>query len=376
METWQANIILRSLGYKLFRWIGTPKLMPLSIAFDVTNVCNSRCKTCNVWKLYQKDPDLREKEFATWEFERFFEILGQKLVWITYCGGEPYLRRDFVQICEACYEFCRPKIVIIATNGLLDSKIARDTRKIVETCSDSSVIVNLSLDGIGEQHDDLRGVPGNFQKVMSTFNLLKEAKKEFSNLEVGLHSVVSKFNIDQLTALYSFVHALNPDSYICEYAENRSELFNKNSDIAPPLMKYEVFLRDLSSKVKRDYLEKSAGIPKLIQAFRLTYYDFVLRVLKERRQVLPCYAGFISCGISPYGDVWPCAIRAYDAILGNLRQADYNLERVWKSPRADIVRETIKLGQCYCPLANAYYTNALCNSSAMLKILPQILLLR
>jgi len=368
--------MLKTLGYKLFRSVGTPKLKPLSIAFDVTNVCNSKCKTCNVWQLYHEDPDLRRKEFATWEFEKFFEIFGKKLVWITYCGGEPYLRQDFVQICEACYESCRPKIIIIATNGLLGSKIAQDTKKILEKCRDSSVIVNLSLDAIGELHDDVRGVPGNFQEVISTFNALKEAKKEFPNLEVGLHSVVSKFNIDQLPALYSFINTLNPDSYICEYAENRSELFNQKSDIAPPLVKYESFLKDLCLRVKNDYFEKRAGMPKLIQAFRLTYYDFVLQTLKERKQIQPCYAGFVSCGISPYGDVWPCAIRAYDAILGNLREVDYNLEKIWKSPKANSVRKTIKQGQCFCPLANVYYTNSICNYFRMLKILSQIVLPR
>ncbi|MDI6905797.1 MAG: radical SAM protein, partial [Candidatus Bathyarchaeia archaeon] len=183
------------LGYKLFRTIHIPKMLPLSVTVSVTNVCNSRCQTCYIWSLYREKPWLKDKELKTDEFEKIFMNIGRNAVWITISGGEPYLRHDLVRICEAAYEHCHPQILIIPTNCLLPSEIKYKTRKILEIYRNSAVIVNLSLDGIGKKHDVIRGVPGNFEKVISTYNELRELKKELPNLTLGVHSVASRFNI-------------------------------------------------------------------------------------------------------------------------------------------------------------------------------------
>jgi MoaA/NifB/PqqE/SkfB family radical SAM enzyme len=85
----------------------------------------------------------------------------------------------------------------------------------------------------------------------------------------------------------------------------------------------------------------------------------VKRILVEKTQVIPCYAGWVSAQIYANGDVWPCCIRA-DTML-NLRDVDYDFKEVWFSPEADRIRRSIYAKECYCPLANAYYTNMLCH---------------
>lgn len=343
-------------------------MLPLSMTVSVTNQCNSKCKTCNVWKLYGNDPQLKNGELKLQEFENIFENIGNSVIWFNLSGGEPYLRPDLVQICKSMYESCNPKILIIPTNGLLPHLIVSKTKEILNTFQEASVIVNLSLDEIGNLHDEIRGVPKNFEKTMSTYQSLRELRKEFENLEIGVHSVVSKFNVNRLLDIYDYVEKeLEPDSYICEIAEHRSELFNVKDNITPDVASYENVILRLCQKIKEDYLNKS-GVPKLIQAFRLEYYNLVIKELKQKRQVLPCYAGFASCQISPYGDVWPCCILAYEASMGNLRENDYKFKKLWRSKKASEVRKKIKAGFCYCPMANVHYTNMLCHIPTMLKV--------
>ena len=357
----------KALRYKLFRATGRAKMLPLSLTVSVTNVCNSRCRTCYIWELYREKPALKEKELKTYEFEEIFRSLGKNLVWITISGGEPFTRPDLVQICDAAYEHCQPKILIIPTNCLLTDAIEGKVKKILDIYRDSQVIVNLSFDGVGEAHDSIRGVPGNFEKLIATFGKLKALKEDFPNFEIGLHSVASKFNIKDLLELYNYAKELNPDNYICEIAEHRSELFNADKSIEPDIQEYKKFIEELRKRTRNDYLGKG-GIVKLIQAIRLEYYQSVVQELEEKKQVIPCYAGFTSAQISAYGDVWPCCIMAYDASMGNLRDVGYDFRKIWFSKRADEVRKRIKSTKCYCPMANVHYTNALCNFTTLAKV--------
>lgn len=373
MYRW-SSVLPKIIGYKLFRKINFPKLLPLSMTVSVTNSCNSRCKTCNIWKLYADDPRLKEKELKLQEFENIFENLGHSAIWFTLSGGEPFLRPDLVNIGTSLYENCRPKILSIPTNGLLSNLIVNKAKEILDVFQGTSVIVNVSIDGIGNFHDEIRGMPKNFEEALITYKQLRDLKEEFDNLEVGVHSVVSKFNVKRLLDLYNYVKAeLDPDSYVCEIAERRSELFNLKDDITPDISSYENTIKKLREELKEGYFEKR-GVPRFIQAFRLAYYNLVVEELKQRRQVIPCYAGFASCQISSYGDVWPCCIQAYDASMGNLRDVEYEFKRIWRSNRADEVRKRIKAGLCYCPLANAHYTNMLLHIPTMLKVANRMLI--
>lgn len=367
MHRW-ARVFPAIIGYKLFRTVNIPKLMPISMTVSVTNQCNSRCGTCNIWKLYKHKPQLKSKELSLQEFEKIFESIGRSVIWFTISGGEPFLRQDLVDICKSIHENCRPQILSIPTNGLLPHLIERETKDILDVCQETTVMVNLSLDGVGDVHDKIRGVQGNFENAMDTYNRLKALKDECNNLELGVHSVVSRFNVDRLLNVYKYIkRELNPDSYICEIAEHRSELFNTNNDITPDIFSYERCVEKLRKQLKEDYLIKR-GLSKLIQSFRLEYYNLAVKELEEKRQVIPCYAGFASCQISAYGDVWPCCILAYNASVGNLREVAYEFKRIWLSERADEIRRMIKAGICYCPMANAHYTNMLCDTKTMLKV--------
>lgn len=362
----------RIIEYKLHRTFGRPRTMPISVTISVTNKCNSRCKTCFIWQLYRSRPELRAKEFSTEEFERTFENLGNKIFYVVFSGGEPFLRDDLPKLCEAFYEHCKPSIITIPTNALLPRVIAKQTKSILERVNGPQVGINLSLDGVGAGHDMIRGVAGNFARFLDSYKRLVELKTEFPNLQIGVHSVVSKYNVKRLMDVYEFVKQLNPDVYITEPAEQRTELFTKNRDVRPNLEDYVTFIRKLSKQIGNDYAHSKKPFSRITQAFRLTYYEFVAKQLGKKERMLPCYAGYASCQINPFGDVWPCCILGYDKSMGNLRETDYDFKKVWFSPQADEVRKYVRKGNCACPLANVYYTNALCNLTYLIRVLTKL----
>jgi MoaA/NifB/PqqE/SkfB family radical SAM enzyme len=332
-------------SYYLFRSTGRPKRLPMNLTFSVTNRCNSRCKTCHI---YQK----KSEELGLDEWKRVFESLGKAPFWTTFSGGEPFLRSDFFELVRSLYEHCRPSIINIPTNGLLSDRIPVVVKQITDYCQRTQIIVNVSLDGVGEKHDAIRGVAGNYEKALLTFQALKRLNAP--NLSVGIHTVISKFNVKQIPDICKSIMSLRPDSYVTEIAEERVELDNLGFDITPELGEYDAAVDFLTRTLKKDRFNR---VGRVTRALRLEYYALVKRILKEKRQVIPCYAGFASAQIAPDGDVWMCCVKAEP--IGNLREAGYDFSKIWFSERANMTRRSIKRGDCYCPLANASYTSML-----------------
>ena len=125
-------------------------------------------------------------------------------------------------------------------------------------------------------------------------------------------------------------------------------------DITPSSENYSKVIDDLMGRIQG---RKFHGISKITEAFRLRYYNLVKRILTEKTQVIPCYAGWASAQIYADGQVWPCSIRADN--MTNLRDVDYEFKRVWFSPEAKRIRQSIYNKECHCPLTNASYTNML-----------------
>ncbi len=341
--------------YYIARQTGHLRPRPLNLTFSVTYRCNAKCQTCNVWKKRVDDLTLDE-------YKALFDDLGSSLYWATFSGGEPFIRPDLIDIVTACYDRCHPGIINIPTNGLLRTRILDGVARLSKHARDSKIVINFSLDGIGERHDHLRGVPGNYAKLREVYRELKAAAHP--NVTVGIHTVVSQLNVREVPALRKHVREeFGPDSFITELAEERLELDTIGLDITPTADDYAPVVEDLLADMDS---APGAGLATVVQSFRRQYYQIAQRTLKEQRQVLPCYAGLASAQVAPNGDVWTCCIRAES--MGNLRKTGFNFDKVWTSKRADELRGSIRRGECHCPLANAAYSSMLCDPPSMMRV--------
>ena len=227
--------------------------------------------------------------------------------------------------------------------------------------------VKPSLDHVGEKHDQIRGVPGNFEKVMTLFQRLKALKKSHPNLHAELGTVISRWNVKDIEEIVSFVKPLGPDSYRNEIAEQRSEMFNREEEITPSANAYAQAI----SCFQKESRSQTTGKPwfqRLTHGFRFAYYDLAVRVLTENRQVIPCYAGISNAHLTPYGDVWACCTLGYERSMGNLRDFGYDFKILWNSPQAKEVRRYIRDGKCACPLANQAYSNMMLHLPSLVKV--------
>lgn len=345
---------------------------PINLTLSITNACNSRCQSCDIWTIYPAEKENLAKELTLDEIERIFAGIG-KVYFFNVSGGEPFLRKDIVDIVRLACTHLRPKVVHIPTNALMPARIEAGVEAMLQGMAEwgppgVKLAVKPSFDGVGEFHDWVRGIPGNYKKLEDTFARLIDLRARYDGrLSVGLGTVISTMNIERLPEIIAQAKRFGPDTYISEIAEERAEMRNVASGITPDGARYREAIRAF----REDTLARVAeakGLEMLTQAIRYVYYDITARWLDERTQVIPCYAGISNAHISAYGELWPCAILADSRSLGNLKDHDYDFWSVWHGDRAREVRAGIKAGQCDCPLANQAYANVLMSPSAMAEV--------
>lgn len=369
------KVLPKMIQYRLARsGIISPGL-PLNLTFSVTNICQSRCKTCNIWELYSKHPEKRDQELSLDEIEKIFRSMGHVYIF-NISGGEPFLRSDFTEIIKLACRYLTPGIIHIPTNAIAVDLVEKKVQEILKFLKTDFPSVHLtvkpSLDHIGDKHDEIRGIPGNFQKVMTLYQRLKALQPGFSNFHVELGTVISTWNVNDIEEIASFVTSLGMDSYRNEIAEQRSEMFNTEHDITPSADDYEQATDYFVHQIKAN-MRNRLFFHRITSAFRMVYYALAIRILREKRQVIPCYAGISNAHLSPYGDIWACCTLGYDKSMGNLRDHNYDFKAIWNSRDAKKIRADIRNGACHCPLANQAYSNILLHGPSLLKVVRNIL---
>jgi len=333
------KLITKAIGSNISRLVNKPLVHPFNLTISVTGKCNSKCRTCKIWQK-QKVSDL-----SLHQWKKILTSVGSSPIWITISGGEPFIRPDITEIIKIIAKKNKPKIITIATNGILSEKIYQDVKQILSFYH-GKLIINISVDGVGGKHDEIRGVKCH-DKVKKTIRLLKSTRAT-----VGIHTVISRYNVNDLKDIRTFVQKLKIDSYICQIAENREELENMGDSLLPPLPEYFKAVRYIQSKDT-----KANGVSRITKVLRNGYYKLSRKSLIEKKASIPCYAGIASAHINYNGDLWACCVKTEK--MGNLLEQSFGA--AWTGKRARAIRKRIKDEKCFCTMANACYSNIICD---------------
>jgi MoaA/NifB/PqqE/SkfB family radical SAM enzyme len=359
-------LALRLAGYRAAHAMGHPQQLPVNLTVSVTYSCPSRCATCNIWK--KNVDDLSVDEYA-----KVFPTLEKVPVWVTLSGGDQFVRADFDEVVRLVCTRIEPHIVNIPMNGIITGRIFTLLPRIAALTEGRQLVLNLSVDEIGEAHDRIRGARGNFDKLKDVAALIIDLKKTYAHVVLGVHTVISKHNVHRIADIEREARAIfRPDSYIAEVAEKRVELQTLDKDITPDTADYRRAVAHLRGAILAH--RSMHPVPRLVESLRLEYYELSARVLEERRQIIDCYAGWASGHLAPDGHVWGCCVRAES--LGNVRDCGYDFRTVWCGPVADAFRRSVRAHECACPLANASYTNLLLDARSLARVAANVAGLR
>ncbi len=342
------------------------KTKPLQLTFFVTRRCNSACRFC--FYLNEERKGTHVDELSLEEIEHFAASMPE-LLWLAFSGGEVFLREDIVEIAETFYHHTKPVIMLLPTNGLLPRRIAECTEEILRRCPRSTVTVKLSLDGIGEEHDRIRGVKGNFEKVLETYEKLSPLLEEYPNFELGINTVLCSANQYRIEEVFEYVSRME------SIKTHTLSLIRGNVSEDIKRVDLERY-RELIDRLEQDLRTGRAKIyrfpgARLKAAQDVLQRRLIYRTAREKRRLIPCYAGRLNLVVTESGDVYPCEI--LERKMGNLREYGYDINRLLASREARRVVDQIKSGACFCTHECYFITNILFNPRLYPSLLKEYL---
>ncbi len=337
-----------------------PKL-PKFLIFFVTSRCNSRCNHCFFWK----DINGSKNELTFEEIKKLSLGLG-KLSNLAISGGEPILREDLPEICELFYKNNGTGSIHVPTNGLNPEKISSVLAKILEKCN-CKVSVAISIDGLKETHESIRGVKGNWDSVFVTYKSLVPLKKRYPNFKIFVNTVISNKNYKEFRELVELVKKEMPllDGHGFDWIRGDP----KNKDFSLPDLREVREMIPLLKNVRRYYSRKKRSLTDRMELSIRNYItDLKYDIIRTNTQVVPCRAGDMFAVVYPGGDVALCELLP---AIGNLRKDD--METIWNSEKAEDQRKFIKAKSCHCTHGCFQPSNALLSLRSYPRILKNFI---
>lgn len=318
--------------------------VPLRYFFELTYRCNLNCPYCYVGEDRNKD------ELST---EEWFRVIDQIPFYsfVTLVGGEPLVRRDFIQILEKTAKKTFGKLNVV-TNGILMTDEVIDAFIRVEM-----MLLSVSLDGYGENHDKNRGKEGIFEKVVSNLENLN-SKKGKNKPMVDIKTIVLENNLDDIPKLYKMCDEMGFDFLSISFLRNNN--LKQNSVLRDDfgeefyLQKYPIksyfdmehfkeVYREIEemgkkSKVRVRFSPKFEGGDTLLKI-----ENFFSKGVEKSVQELyePCKYPFSNIMINPEGDVYPCL----SLKIGNVREK--GIKEIFNEPKYCCFRKNLKASKVF-----------------------------
>jgi len=319
--------------YHLSGFLYTPK--PRSVQFPVNDRCDARCIMCNRWrKKGGKEIDIAKIR------EVFSNSLFSKVEEVNLHGGEPTLREDLAEICRIIQDSC-PKLkrVWISTNGLNTKRIERRVREVLDVVDFDRIdvlSVNVSIDGLEETHDRIRGVKGGFKGAVETIKMLKRLQMNYP-LQPSMGTVIQPLNLHEVDKLEALAEDLGVPILF------QPLMFDTffNIDDASLLKFTAADLEDYRELIRRKF---SNGF----SATSFYWHDF-LAMMDGARRSTPCAFDRYVFSLYPTGEVLPCSREDW-ILFGNVYEKP--VDEIWFSREAKKIRQRMR--REVCPRCSSY----------------------
>lgn len=300
---------------------------PDGIYFLVTNKCNFRCPMCSQWKMGQAE---KPSDYLT--EEEMKGVIDQASDWgiksFGISGGEPLIFRERL-INLLAYANKKKMYTHFVTNGwLLDQETIKEYDKV------GGGHISLSVDAAGPLHDELRGVPGAFERVEKAVQAFKAVKPKNILLKVNL--VISNKNLDEVLSVVKLTQSIGASLFVQPYDpynwKTRKSLNHQQySDeysmwVSPACMdKLNTVVKELIKLKKKDAsliinsLDHLEAIPKY----------FSLKLNRNK-----CYVAYRSFVVGPFGEVSICKYGEVGTVRKN------TIKEIWNSESYNKIRRT------------------------------------
>lgn len=332
---------------------------PIYLLNFVTNSCNAACDHCFYWEELNKE---KNRELTVAEHSKIAKSLGP-MMQVTFTGGSPELRKDLPDIVYEYYKYCSPGNMTFCMLGYNTKRILEHTEKMLQMCKGQQITIGISLDGLGEEHDEYRKLKGLFDRVVKTIYGLHDLKQIYPNLRIAIGMVVHGLNIDKVENSATWVRNNLPVDILKPILVRGNPLNPATRDDDCIALYDKIVDRDRQWLLNRNAI-KLNRVDKVIRAKENVQRELIKNISQGVKTNLTCSGGRETAVLYPSGNVAGCEMR--DDVLGNIREHNYSFSDVWFSAEAKNFRKTVgKVDECNGCYHHCFISPAIFRTPAM-----------
>lgn len=320
-----------------------------TVILFVTSRCNAFCQTCFYHAELNRPGDMTFAQIE--KIARTMPAITD--LWLS--GGEPTLRRDLSDIIDLFVSNNGVDRIIIPTNALIKSRVYEVVDRALGNNPKIDLYLNIALDGYGETHDRIRGVPGNWEKALECIESLYPLKEKYTDrFRLNVNTVVCAANYTEIEMLSEFMwDNYKLDGQYFNIIRGETLVGEQIKEVPPEVLpamyahvskltkRYgdRMFANDDRSK---RFVKNAVYAGSIITHYRTQHDNFQ----QPTPWAFPCTAGETAVVIDYNGDVRACELREKFATLSEF---DYDFNALWNANERQGELAQIDGGKaCWC----------------------------
>jgi len=336
---------LRSISYRAATEAAARLLRtPQYIILFVSSQCWMKCSHCwfnEEWK----ERELTQPALTFDEYERMARSMSA-VGFLSITGGEAFQRPDIVELATMFRKTTRLRRYQIPTSGYRTERIVGSTERLLQANPDTPFRVDVSLDGIPEVHNAIRRIKDGFENAVQTLRELNALKRHYRHFDVGVITTISRQNQHVVRETAELVEAIHPDGeWMINIARGNGR---DQTAVEVDPQAYRLAHELVQDRIARGAYRGHSGhwTAKWLSAKNAARRDIIYEIINGRREGGGCTAGSVAGVIQSDGAVKACEM--LDQSLGNIREFDYDLVRLWQGRAACEMRRYIQETRCQC----------------------------
>lgn len=273
-------------------------IRPTVLIYNCTWVCDARCEMCSNWKHGDRKSDMTLEQLEPVMDHPFWGAVEN----LNISGGEPTTRNDLPEMVELfARHLPRMRKVGVNTTGLTPQRAIPMLTRIVKFCAEQDLLISarVSLDGIGDIHNQVRHVKRGFEKACQTIDAMQALSKEHANFQFGIAATLFATNLDDARNILSWARARNLDIVFNMLRFTDNMLNNKE-------LEEKIGFHEREEAFMRQFFLERVQEESVLSGQAFMYLHYADMIANGYKRTMPCPFQSQGLLLNPDGSLFYC----------------------------------------------------------------------
>jgi MoaA/NifB/PqqE/SkfB family radical SAM enzyme len=273
-------------------------IRPTVLIYNCTWVCDARCTMCSNWKWGDRKSDMTLAQLEPVMNNPFWGAVEN----LNISGGEPTTRNDLPEMVEIFHRHLpRLRKIGINTTGLTPHRAIPMLTRIVEFCAANDILISIrvSLDGIGDIHDQVRAVKNGFVKATRTIAAMQALAKAHDNFSFGIAATIFATNMPDAENILAWARTQDLDVVFNMLRFTDAMLHNKE-------LEEKIGFRAREEQFMRKFFLDRVQEESVLSGQSFMYLHYADMIANGYQRTMPCPFQNQGLLLNPNGDLHYC----------------------------------------------------------------------